>query len=144
MVILREKTEKEVGLRIVGLRIVESIFKETSNLPALAKVTGVAKLSQYTQVARQDTIFNTLREMGLDPYINKMRNVVCEAPSMQEAPAIMQTIYAQFGVKSSVTITWEGKTKIYWDPKTPVDKAPALAYAKQAGLPPPNFTKMLD
>jgi hypothetical protein len=138
MVILKEKAEQKLGSYII-----ESIMKEASNLPALAKFTGVAKLSQYTQVVRQDTIFNTLKAMGLEPYINKMQNVVCEAPSMQEAPAIMQTIYAQFGMKSSVTITYEGKTKIYWDPRSPVDKAPALSYAKQAGLPPPNFTKLL-
>ena len=118
-------------------------LKETKNLPALAKFTGVANASKYTAVVRNDTIFSTLKDMGLDPYINKMRNVVCEAPSMQEAPAIMSTIYQQFGVRSSVTITWEGKVKVYWSPETPADKAPALDYAKNAGLPPPNPRKYL-
>jgi hypothetical protein len=117
--------------------------KEASNLPALAKVTGVSTKSQFTQVVRQNTIFSTLQEMGLDPYVNKMNNVVVEVPTIQDAPAVMATIFQQFGVKSSVTITWEGKPKIYWDPKTPVDKAPALAYAKAAGLPPPNFMRLL-
>jgi hypothetical protein len=132
MLVLREKLQGDS----------QKLFEATT-LPALAKATGVANISKYTQVARQNTIFGTLKEMGLDPYVNKMNNVVVEAPSMQEAPAIMQVIYQQFGVKSSVTITWEGKTKIYWDPKTPIEKAPALAYAKQTGLPPPNFNKLL-
>jgi hypothetical protein len=98
----------------------------------------------YLPLARQDTIFNTLKSYGLDPYINAMRNVVCEAPSMQDGAALLSDIYQKFGKKGSVTITYEGKTKLYFDPKSPVDKAPALAYAKQAALPPPNFQKMLN
>jgi hypothetical protein len=140
------KNDIYVKSKGIGFIIVESTeaVREASNVPALAKVTGISTKSQFTQVARQNTIFGTLQAMGLDPYVNKMRNVVVEVPTIQDAPAVMQTIYAQFGVKSSVTITWEGKPKIYWDPKTPVDKAPALAYAKQAGLPPPNFNKLLE
>jgi hypothetical protein len=110
---------------------------ETSNLPAIAKQVGITNVGKYSAVARADTIFSTLQSMGLSPYVNKLHNVVCEAPSMQDAPAIMSAIYQSFGVKSSVTITWEGKVKIYWSPETPIDKAPALAYAKATGLPPP-------
>jgi hypothetical protein len=110
---------------------------EASNLPAIAKYAGVANASKYSAVARASTIFETLQSMGLSPYVNKLHNVVCEAPSMQDAPAIMSAIYQSFGIKSSVTITWEGKVKIYWSPETPIDKAPALAYAKATGLPPP-------
>jgi hypothetical protein len=115
----------------------EAGLLEASNLPAIAKHTGIANFSKYSAVARADTIFSTLQSMGLSPYVNKLHNVVCEAPSMQDAPAIMSAIYQSFGVKSSVTITWEGKVKIYWSPETPIDKAPALAYAKATGLPPP-------
>jgi hypothetical protein len=134
MIILREK-KKTAPLN----------FKEASSLPVLAKYTGVANASKYSAAPRADTIFATLQGMGLSPYINKLHNVVCEAPSMEDAPAIMSTIYQEFGIKSSVTITWEGKVKMYWSPETPVDKAPALAYAKAAGLPPPplNNPRML-
>jgi hypothetical protein len=81
--------------------------------------------------------------MGLSVKINAMKNVVAEVPDMPTAGAVLQKIYQAFGVKGSFMVTWEGKGKLYWDPRTPVDKAPALAYAKQAGLPPPNFAKLL-
>jgi len=118
-------------------------LKEASNLPAIAQAAGIVANPKITQVVRQDTIFSTIAEMGLPVKINAMKNVVAEVPDMQTAGAVLQKIYQAFGVKGSFMVTWEGKGKLYFDPKTPIDKAPALAYAKQAGLPPPNFKKLL-
>jgi hypothetical protein len=123
--------------------IVESRVCEASNLPAIAKAAGVSANPRITAVVRQDTIFSTIQAMGLPVKINAMKNVVAEVSDMQEAGAVLSTIYQQFGVKGSFMVTWEGKGKLYWDPRTPVDTAPALAYAKKSGLPPPNFTKLL-
>jgi len=55
----------------------------------------------------------------------------------------MATIYAQFGIRSTLTITWDGQGKVYLDPKTPIEQAPMLAYAKAAGLPPVNPRRYL-
>jgi hypothetical protein len=116
---------------------------EANNLPALAK--GVTSLStnKYMPLARQDTIFSTLQGYGLDPYINKLRNIVCPVPTMQDGAAILQDIYTKFGVKGSVVITFEGNTKIYFDPAVKPDRAPAIAYANAMGIAPPNPTKYL-
>jgi len=122
----------------------ESALKETSNLPAIAQVAGVLANPKITSVVRQDTIFNTVQAMGLPVKINAMKNVVAEVSDMPTAGTVLQKIYQQFGVKGSFMVTWDGKGKLYWDPKTPVDKPVALAYAKQANLPPPNFTKLLN
>jgi hypothetical protein len=73
--------------------------------------------------------------MGLSVKINAMKNVVAEVPDMPAAGAVLQKIYQAFGVKGSFMVTWEGKGKLYWDPRTPVDKSVALAYAKQTSLP---------
>jgi hypothetical protein len=118
-------------------------FREASNLPALAK--GVTSLSanRFVPLARQDTIFSTLQSYGLDPYINKMRNVVCPVPTMQDGAAILQDIYTKFGLRGSVVITYEGLTKVYFDPAVKPDSAPAIAYAKATGLPPPNPRRYL-
>jgi hypothetical protein len=121
----------------------ESRIVETANLPAIAKVAGVAASSPITKVARQSTVLLTLTTAGYDAYVNKMNNVVCPVKDMADAGAVLQTIYQEFGLKGSFMVTWDGKGKLYFDPKTPVDKAPALAYAKSVGLPPPNFTKLL-
>jgi hypothetical protein len=119
-------------------------FKEASNLPVIAKIAGVAVNPQITSVVRQDTIFNTLQAMGLKPYINKLANVVVEVPDLPTMTAVMSTIFQQFGVRGSMVIPWDGlRGKIYYDPKEPVLQANALAYAKQAGLPPPNSRKYL-
>jgi hypothetical protein len=118
-------------------------FKEANNLPAIAKVTGISANPKITSVVRQDTIFNTLQAMGLPVKINAVHNVVAEVPDMPTASAALSTIYQQFGVKGSFMVTWTGTGKLYFDPKTPVDSAPALAYAKAAGLPPPNPRKYL-
>jgi hypothetical protein len=117
---------------------------EASNLPIIAKIGGIAANPKITNVVRQDTIFNTLQAMGLKPYMNKMANVVVDVPDLPTMSAVMSTIYSQFGVKGSMVIPWDGSCgKIYYDPKTPIEQAPALAYAKATGLPPPNFKKYL-
>jgi hypothetical protein len=103
----------------------------------------VATNPKITSVVQQDTIFNTIQAMGLPVKINAMQNVVAEVPDMPTAGAVLQTIYNQFGVKGSFMVTWEGKGKIYFDPKTPVETPVALAYAKATGLPPPNPRKYL-
>jgi len=122
----------------------EQTLKETSNLPAIAQVAGIVANPKVTSVVRQDTIFNTIQAMGLPVKINAMKNVVAEVPDMPTAGTVLQKIYQMFGVKGSFMVTWEGKGKLYFDPKTPVDKPIALAYAKQAKLPPPNFQKLLN
>jgi hypothetical protein len=82
--------------------------------------------------------------MGIKVKINALQNVVAEdMPDQQTAVAVASTIFQQFGVKCSFTVTYEGVWKCYWSPKTPVEKAPALAYAKATGLPPPNPRKYL-
>jgi hypothetical protein len=116
---------------------------EASNLPALAKGVNALSTNKFISMARQDTIFDTLQSYGLKPYINKMQNIVCPVDSMQDGAALMQDIYTKWGIRSSVVITYEGLTKIYVDPKTPVDQKVALAYAKAVGLPPPNPRKYL-
>jgi hypothetical protein len=116
---------------------------ETKNLPAIAKAAGIATNPRITSVVRQDTIFNTLQAMGLPVKINAMNNVVAEVQDMPTAGAVLQSIYNQFGVKGSFMVTWEGKGKIYFDPKTPIETPIALAYAKATGLPPPNPRKYL-
>jgi hypothetical protein len=122
----------------------EESLKEAANLPAIAQVAGVIANPKITAVVRQDTILSTIQAMGLPVKINAVKNVVAEVPDMPTAGAALQKIYQMFGVKGSFMVTWEGKGKLYWDPKTPVEKPIALAYAKQAGLPPPNFTKLLS
>jgi hypothetical protein len=116
---------------------------EASNLPAIAKVAGLSANPKITSTVRQDTIFNTIRAMGLPVKINAVHNVVAEVPDMPTAGAVLQTIYNQFGVKGSFMVTWEGKGKVYFDPKTPADIPTALAYAKATGLPPPRPGKYL-
>jgi hypothetical protein len=116
---------------------------ESSNLPALAKGVSALSTNKFISMARQDTLFDTLQSYGLKPYINKMQNIVCPVDSMQDGAALMQDIYLKFGVRSSVVITYEGLTKIYVDPKTPVDQKVALDYANAVGLPPPNPRKYL-
>ena len=118
-------------------------FTETNNLPAIAKATGISTNPRITSVVRQDTIYGTVQAMGLPVKINAMKNVVAEVNDMQTAGTVLATIYNQFGVKGSFMITWNGTGKLYWSPDTPVDQAPALAYAKAAGLPPSNSRKYL-
>lgn len=113
-------------------------FTEASTLPAIAKVAGVISNPRITSVMRQDTIFNTVQAMGVPVKVNAMNNVVAEVPDMKVAGTVLQTIYQQFGVKGSFMVTWEGKGKLYWDPRTPVDRAVAISYANSVGLPPPS------
>lgn len=68
-------------------------------------------------------------------YINEVHNVVAIVKNFQEAAAVMQRIYEMFGVKSTITITYEGKGKVYFAPKTPVDKARALEWEKDHNIP---------
>lgn len=116
---------------------------ESSNLPAIAKAAGIATNPRITSVVRQDTILSTIQAMGLPVKINAMKNVVAEVPDMPTAGSVLQTIYTQFGVKGSFMVTWEGKGKLYFDPKTPIESSVALAYAKAVGLPPINPKKYL-
>jgi hypothetical protein len=142
MIILREKKTKTVPLKVVYQEGLTN-FREASNLPAIAQAAGVSTNLKITSVVRQDTIFSTCQAMGLPTKINAVKNVVAEVPDMQTAGAVLSIIYQQFGVKGSFMVTWEGKGKLYWAPNTPVEQAPMLAYAKSAGLPPPNPRKYL-
>jgi hypothetical protein len=125
------------------IAIKKSGLLEASNLPAIAKAAGVAANPKITKVVRQDTIYNTIQAMGIPVKINAVNNVVAEVPDMPTAGAVLQTIYTQFGAKGSFMVTWEGKGKLYFDPKTPVETPMAIAYAKATGLPPPNPRKYL-
>ena len=116
---------------------------EADTLPAIARAAGVATNAKITNVVRQDTISSTIQSMGLPVKINAMKNVVAEVPDMPTAGAVLQTIYNQFGVKGSFMVTWEGKGKLYFDPKTPVDTKLAIAYSKATGLPPPDPRRYL-
>jgi hypothetical protein len=144
-------TEGKKGSTVNPMYLTEAQYKaikqagllEANNLPALVKGVSALGTNKFIPIARQDTIFDTLQSYGLKPYINKMQNIVCPVDSMQDGAALMQDIYQKFGVKSSVVITYEGLTKVYVDPKTPVDQKVALAYATATGLPPPNPRKYL-
>ena len=120
--------------------IVESkkTVKESYQVPAIAQVVAPATNSKITSVIRKDSIFNTCVAMGLPTKINAMRNVVCSVKDMQEAAALLQTIYEQFGVKGSFMVTWEGNGKVYFDPRTPVDTKMQIAYAKAHNLALPS------
>jgi len=141
MIVLTER--KTAPVRAVLYREGLINLKEASNLPAIAKMGGVSTNPKITAVVRQDTIYSTLQAMGLNPYINKMRNVVVEVLDSSTGSAVASTIYQQFGTKCSFVLTWEGSLKLYWDPAAKQDMTPALAYAKAAGLPPPNPRKYL-
>ena len=119
-------------------------LNEASNLPVIAKIGGVSTNPKITNVVRQDTIYNTLKAMGFKPYINAMNNIVCSTPDLPTMSAVMSTIYQQFGCRGSMVIPWTGlHGKIYYDPKEVPDTGQAIAYAKAAGLPPPNPRKYL-
>jgi len=91
-----------------------------------------------------DTIFDTVKAMGLPVKINALKNVVAEAPDSATASAVASTIYQQFGRKCSFVLPYDGsEMKLYWSPDAPYEAAPALAYAKAAGLPPPNPRRYL-
>ncbi|MGL5913589.1 MAG: hypothetical protein ACRCZB_05435 [Bacteroidales bacterium] len=113
-------------------------LKEASTLPAIAKVAGVANIMTITNVERENSVLETCKSMGLSSKINAMKNVVVEVSDMKTASAVLKTIYEQFGVKGSFMITWEGNGKVYFDPRTPVDKNVALAYANSVGILPPS------
>jgi len=142
MIILTEKKQGVPSERIIYREGLLN-FKESNNLPAIAKLAGVSTNPRITSIVRQDTIFETVKAMGLPVKVNAMKNVVAEVNESQTAAAVLSTIYQQFGVKGSFMMTWDGKGKIYWAPDTPVDKAPAIAYANAAGLPPPNPRRYL-
>lgn len=93
-------------------------------------------------VPRQNSIYDTCVEMlgQNNVYINKVHNVVGIVKDFQEAGAVMQRIYEMFGVKSSLTVTYEGKGKVYFAPNTPVDKARALEWEQDHNSP----TVLLD
>jgi hypothetical protein len=149
MIVLTENKKppavNPVYLTEAQLRAIKKVgLFEANNLPAIAKTSWVSTNPRITQVTRQDTIFDTVQAMGIKVKINAMQNVVAEdMPDQQTAVAVASTIYQQFGVKCSFTVTYEGVWKCYWSPKTPVERAPVLAYAKATGLPPPNPRKYL-
>jgi len=143
MYVLTEKKQERPPIKVLYREGLLN-FKETNNLPAIAKVTGIATNPKITNVVRQNTVYDTVVAMGLPVKINAMRCVVINVPDMPTASAVMSTIYQQFGVRSSLTLTWDGQGKVYIDPKTPIEQAPMLAYSKQAGLPPINPRKYLN
>jgi len=141
MVILTEKKEKSIPvLYREGL----INLNEASNLPVIAKLGGVSTNPKITSVVRQDTIYDTVKAMGLPVKINAMKNVVAEVNDSATGSAVAATIFSQFGVKCSFVLPWDGSgMKLYWSPDTKPDTAPMLAYAKAAGLPPPNPRRYL-
>jgi hypothetical protein len=142
MIILREKKSRVPPVKAIYREGLLS-FREASNLPAIAKIAGIATNPRITSIVRQDTIFSTCQAMGLPVKVNAMKNVVAEVPDMQTAGSVLSTIYQMFGVKGSFMLTWDGKGKLYWAPDVPIDQAPVLVYAKAAGLPPPNPCRYL-
>lgn len=111
---------------------------ESSNVPAIGQVVAPAALPNITSVVRKDSVYNTCVAMGLPTKINAMKNVVVSVGDMQEAAAVLQTIYEQFGLKGSFMVTWEGNGKVYFDPRTPVDTKKQLAYAKSHNMALPS------
>ena len=115
----------------------EKIKRVREDVPAIARVSGLSTNSRITDVTRRDSIFDTCVAMGLKTKVNKVNNIVAEVNNMQDAGSALQTIYKQFGVKGSFMVTWDGKGKLYWDPKSPVDSSVAIDYANANGLLPP-------
>jgi hypothetical protein len=149
MIVLTENkkpsTVKPVYLTEAQCRAIkQSGLLEASNLPVIAQINGVSTNPKITTVVRQDTIYDTVKAMGVPVKINAMKNVVATVQDSQTGSAVASTIYQQFGVKCTFTLPWDGSgMKLYWSPDTPPEKAPALAYAKATGLPPPNPRKYL-
>ena len=117
---------------------------EASNLPVIAQINGVSTNPKITAIVRQDTIYDTVKAMGIPVKINAMKNVVATVQDSPTGSAVASTIYQQFGVKCTFTLPWDGSgLKLYWSPETPPEKAPVLAYAKATGIPLPNPKKYL-
>jgi len=143
MVIITESRQDTFPLRTIYREGLIN-FKEASNLPAIAKLNGVSTNPKITSVVRQDTIFSTLQAMGLKPYVNKMNNVVVQVNNSADGSAVAAHIYQSFGIKCSFVLPYDGgDLKLYFSPEAVPDKNMALAYAKAAGLPPPNPRKYL-
>jgi len=145
MIIVKEKkTTSHLSARRTTYCEGRINLNEADNLPAIAKMGGVSTNPNITSAIRYDTIYDTVKAMGLPVKVNAMRNVVAEAPDSPTASAVATIIYQMFGVKCSFMLTWEGNMKLYWSPDTRPDQAPMLTYAKSAGLPPVNPRRYLS
>jgi hypothetical protein len=130
MIILKEKKPQTTPVNVM-YRAGLMNFKETSNLPAIAKASGVSTNPKITRVVRQDTIFSTVQAMGIKVKVNAMQNVVAEdMPDQQTAVAVASTIYQQFGVKCSFTVTYEGVWKVLLVAKNTGRKGPRAGLCK--------------
>ena len=101
------------------------------------------KYRKIIATPRNKSIYQTCVDMlGQDDVkINAMHNVVAYVHDMQEAGAVLQMIYEQFGVKGSFVLTWKGDGKLYFAPETDIDKRPVLEYdSKHPTLPKIDFS----
>lgn|SRR5574344_882360 len=122
---------------------VDNITNNNDKECAVATIAGgdrvlSTKFSDIMNTPREKSILETIKSMGIPVKINKMNNVVASVKDMQEAGAVLQTIFKEFGVRGSFMITWSGNGKLYFDPRTPVDRATALEYAKAHKMPLPS------
>ena len=101
------------------------------------------KYRQIISTPRNKSVYQTCVDMlGQDDVkINAMHNVVAYVHDMQEAGAVLQMIYEQFGIKGSFVLTWKGDGKLYFAPETDVDRKPVLEYDnKHPALPKIDFS----
>ena len=101
------------------------------------------KYRQIITTPRNKSVYQTCVDMlGQDDVkINAMHNVVAYVHDMQEAGAVLQMIYEQFGIKGSFVLTWKGDGKLYFAPETDVDRKPVLEYDnKHPALPKIDFS----
>lgn len=113
-------------------------------IPLAGGAKAVAtKYSQIIATPRNKSVFTTCVDMlgQEDVKVNAMHNVVAYVHDMQEAAAVLQIIYEQFGIRGSFMITWKGDGKLYFAPETDVDRQAVLDYeSKHPNLPPVNFS----
>lgn len=101
------------------------------------------KYRRIIATPRNKSVYQTCVDMlGQDDVkINAMHNVVAYVHDMQEAGAVLQMIYEQFGIKGSFVLTWKGDGKLYFAPETDVDRKPVLEYDnKHPALPKIDFS----
>lgn len=101
------------------------------------------KYRRIITTPRNKSVYQTCVDMlGQDDVkINAMHNVVAYVHDMQEAGAVLQMIYEQFGIKGSFVLTWKGDGKLYFAPETDVDRKPVLEYDnKHPALPKIDFS----
>lgn len=101
------------------------------------------KYRRIITTPRNKSVYQTCVDMlGQDDVkINAMHNVVAYVHDMQEAGAVLQMIYEQFGIKGSFVLTWKGDGKLYFAPETDIDRKPVLEYDnKHPALPKIDFS----